>query len=65
MHYSLHCPSLRAHWTLSTLGPVCQVDMFQTVPDTSSYVKVRHHRLFDQVKLEGQSEVLSFFCDLG
>ncbi|KAI3353814.1 hypothetical protein L3Q82_005038 [Scortum barcoo] len=30
---------IQAHWTLSTLGPVCQVDMFQTVPDTSSYVK--------------------------
>lgn len=25
------------------------LDMFQTVPDTSSYVKVRHQRLFHQV----------------
>ncbi|KAG7223021.1 hypothetical protein INR49_015910 [Caranx melampygus] len=32
---------MRAHWTLNTLGPVCQVDMFQTVPDTSSYVKAQ------------------------
>lgn len=33
--------------------------MFQTVPDTSSYVKVRHHRLLDQVMFEGQFGVLS------
>lgn len=38
---------------------LCQVDMFQTVPDTSSYVKVRHHRLLDQVMFEGQFGVLS------
>ncbi|KAK2846991.1 hypothetical protein Q5P01_009990 [Channa striata] len=39
-----------------TTGPIghrhpwdcLSIDMFQTVPDTSSYVKVRHHRLFDQ-----------------
>ncbi|MED6286623.1 hypothetical protein CHARACLAT_007928 [Characodon lateralis] len=35
----INCSNDRAHWILSTLGPVCQVDMFQTVPDTSSYVK--------------------------
>lgn len=55
---------LRAHWTLNTLGPVCQVDMFQTVPDTSSYVKVRHHRLFNQVMLEGQSGLFSFLLQI-
>lgn len=26
--------------------------MFQTVPDTSSYVKVRQHRHYEQVMLE-------------
>ncbi|XP_032362234.1 Friend leukemia integration 1 transcription factor isoform X9 [Etheostoma spectabile] len=35
--------------------------MFQTVPDTSSYVKVRHHRLFDQEALSVVSEDQSLF----
>lgn len=37
----------------SNLGPLNisnkQVRMFQTVPDTSSYVKVRHDSIFKQV----------------
>ncbi|XP_067363109.1 Friend leukemia integration 1 transcription factor isoform X8 [Channa argus] len=35
--------------------------MFQTVPDTSSYVKVRHHRLLDQEALSVVSEDQSLF----
>uniref|UniRef100_A0A3Q2QU94 Fli-1 proto-oncogene, ETS transcription factor n=1 Tax=Fundulus heteroclitus TaxID=8078 RepID=A0A3Q2QU94_FUNHE len=35
--------------------------MFQTVPDTSSYVKVRHHRLLEQEALSVVSEDQSLF----
>ncbi|XP_064158179.1 Friend leukemia integration 1 transcription factor-like isoform X1 [Anguilla rostrata] len=35
--------------------------MFQTVPDTASYVKVRHHRLFEQEALSVVSEDQSLF----
>lgn len=36
------------------------LDMFQTVPDTSSYVKVRHQRLFQQVMWEEPQRSSSF-----
>ncbi|MEQ2305922.1 hypothetical protein AMECASPLE_002958 [Ameca splendens] len=48
----INCSNDRAHWILSTLGPVCQVDMFQTVPDTSSYVKVEEEKM-DPQQLKG------------
>ncbi|CAB1349090.1 unnamed protein product [Coregonus sp. 'balchen'] len=37
------------------------MNMFQTVPDTSSYVKVRQHRLFEQEALSVVSEDQSLF----
>lgn len=30
----------------------CPMTMFQTVPDTSSYVKVRQHRPYNKVMLD-------------
>lgn len=43
-----------------SLDTALSEDMFQTVPDTSSYVKVRQRRLLDQVMLQGHIKSASF-----
>ena len=57
--YHFFSGPLIENFTFPAFSPMT---MFQTVPDTSSYVKVRQHRPYDQVILNNKLGHQNIFC---